>query len=128
MDVRLVKARHVLNGKGETGVVWLTQNMIYQGLLSKVIHDPRSEVALEAPRRWDVDLEIRESEWPCQDAATACMTSDVERILFGSRFDIGSISSKSVGRVKDGCLVDGCAVVVDCRCVKRPIPVSVKLA
>lgn len=126
MDIRLVETRHVLNGKGKTGVVGLTRDVIDQGLLSKVVHDPRGEVALQASRRWYVDFEARVSEGTSRDTAATSMTSDVQWILLGSCFNIRSISPESVCGIKYGCLVDGSAAIVGQRCVERPIPVSVK--
>lgn len=124
MNIGLIKCRYVLNSKRETGVVWLTKNVINQGLLSKEVHDPWREVALEAPSGWDVDLEPRVSEGTSHDTAASGMPGDVERVLLRSCIDVGSISSKPVRRIKDGCLINRSAVVVGQRCVERPVPVS----
>ena len=112
MDVRLIESRHILNSKGEAGVVWLTQNVINKGLLGEIIHDPRRKVALETSRRWDIDLETRISEGTSRDTPTTSATGDVERILVRRCFHVGSISPESICGIKDGCLVDGSAVVV----------------
>lgn len=126
VDVGLIKTGHVLNSERETGVVWLAQDVIDQSRLSKVVHDPWGEITLEASDRWDIDLELGVSEGTSHDTAATGMTCDIERILVRGRFNIGSISSKSVRGIKDGRLKDGSAVVVGDRCVERPIPVSAK--
>lgn len=112
VDIWLVKARHVFNSECETGVVGLAQDVINQALLSKVVHDPRGEIALEASRRWNVDLEVWVGEGTIHDAAATSMAGDVERILVRGCFNVRSVSSKPVFGIEDGSLKDGGAFVI----------------
>lgn len=86
--------------------------MINQGLLGKEVHDPWCEITLEAISRWDIDFESRVGKGTSHNTAAASTAGDVRRVLVRSRFHIGPISPKSVCGVKDGCLIDGSAIVV----------------
>lgn len=48
MDIGKVEVWNVLDLLGEMGVVWLSEDEVYQTLLSERIHDPWNEVSGQA--------------------------------------------------------------------------------
>lgn len=123
VDVRLREARDPLERTCVARVIRLARHVVDIALQREAVHDPRREIPLQAAGQPDIDLESRVREGPVADAAAARPPCQVQRVLLGRGLNPGTVAAEAGDGIKDFRLEDGRAVFV-CRCVERPVPVT----